>query len=126
MQLPMSPSPVDIMKSKDSSQLCHQEISASIKVAQPSSMADKLTSINDETIQLALPSITSPMTPMFTPTIILLSQPSVEIKELNQLTHQECPTSKQVATHSTNAGLADISEEQLKPMNVKLLDLLRD
>eukprot|EP00957_Ditylum_brightwellii_P086300 6566837-Ditylum_brightwellii.AAC.1 len=54
--------------------------------------------------------------------VVYSSLPSVEVTDLNQLTHQEYPASKQVATRSITAGLADISEEQLKPIEVKLSD----
>eukprot|EP00957_Ditylum_brightwellii_P015286 1151672-Ditylum_brightwellii.AAC.1 len=50
MLLTVSPSHVGIMKSTDSSQLCHHGSSASIKIARPSITADKLASITEETI----------------------------------------------------------------------------
>eukprot|EP00957_Ditylum_brightwellii_P180034 13714738-Ditylum_brightwellii.AAC.1 len=107
----MSPLPVDIMKPTDFFQLCHQENSTSTKVSQPSMIADRVTGITEETLPLASPSATSTTTPKSPLIIVSSSLPSVEVKDLIQLTHQECPTSKQVATHSITADLADISEE---------------
>eukprot|EP00957_Ditylum_brightwellii_P130251 9936020-Ditylum_brightwellii.AAC.1 len=71
--LTVSPLHVDIMKSMDSSQLCHQESSASIKVVQPYIIADKLKSITEETLQLALPAVTLIMTPKSPPIVVLES-----------------------------------------------------
>eukprot|EP00957_Ditylum_brightwellii_P147019 11193089-Ditylum_brightwellii.AAC.1 len=99
------------MKSTDSSQFYHQESSTFIKVVHPSNNADKLTSINVETVQLVSQSAASPTTPTSTPITVSSSQPSVKETESTQLTHHEYPPSQQVVTPSITANLSEISDD---------------